>query len=182
MERTDSLTGLLNQPAILELLEREAERVRRGGPGFALAMAELDGFGQVNESHGREVGSQALVDLARLLQRTVRAQDVIARWGTEKLLVFLPATSLDGGVLAAEKVRRAVGERPREIGDLELALTVSLGVAAVDPGQPLPTCVQRADAALFHAKAAGGNRVSYSGGDTSLAEIRSSLLGDPPGT
>jgi diguanylate cyclase (GGDEF)-like protein len=173
MERTDPLTGLLNQPAILELLEREAERVRRGGPGFALAMAELDGFGQVHASHGREVGGQALVEVARVLERTVRAQDVIARWSGEKLLAFLPATSLDGGVLAAEKVRRAVAARPRAVGGLELALTVSLGVAAVDPGQELPTCVQRAEAALFHAKSRGGNRVSYSGGDTSLAEIRS---------
>jgi diguanylate cyclase (GGDEF)-like protein len=173
MERTDPLTGLLNQPAILELLEREAERVRRGGPGFALAMAELDGFARVHESHGAEVASQALVDVARLLHRTVRAQDAIARWSGEKLLVFLPATSVDGGVLAADKVRRAVADRPRKVGKLEVALTVSVGVAAVDPGQELPTCVQRAEAALFHAKAAGGNRVSYSGGDTSLAEIRS---------
>lgn len=179
MERTDALTGLLNRKAILELLEREAERVRRGGPGFALAMAELDGFGDVHASHGEEVAKQALVDVARLLQRTVRAQDLIARWGGEKLLAFLPGTSLDGGVRAAEKVRRAVGAKPRAVGGRELALTMSLGVAAVDPGQELPTCVQRADAALFHARAAGGNQVAYSGGATSLAEVHSSLPAEP---
>jgi diguanylate cyclase (GGDEF)-like protein len=173
MERTDPLTGLLNQPAILELLEREAERVRRGGPGFAVALAELDGFGKVGPAQVAELPSKTLVEVARLLERTVRAQDLVARWGGDRLLVFLPATSLDGGVLAAEKVRRAVAERPRPIGSHQLALTLSVGVAAVDPGQELPTCVQRAEAALFHARSAGGNRVSYSGGDTSLAEIRS---------
>jgi diguanylate cyclase (GGDEF)-like protein len=159
MARTDSLTGLLNRRAILELLEREAERVRRGGPPFALAMADLDNFKRINDTYGHDVGDEALVHVARRLEKTVRAQDVIARWGGEELLIFLPATSLEGALLATEKVRRAVAEGPHTVGGQELPLTMSLGVASTGPGTSLRTCIQQADAALYRAKAEGRNRV-----------------------
>jgi diguanylate cyclase len=172
MDRTDPLTGLLNQRAILELLEREAERLWRGGPSFAVAMVDLDGFQRVNATHGQEVGDQALAHVAHLLARTVRAQDVVARWEGGELLVFLPVTPLEGAVLAAEKLRSAVGGAPHRIGEHELDLTVSVGVAAADRGQPLRTYIQRAEAALHRAKAEGRNRVAWAAGATSLDESR----------
>jgi diguanylate cyclase (GGDEF)-like protein len=138
MDRTDPLTGLLNQRAILELLEREAERLWRGGPSFAVAMADVDGLQQVNDSHGHEVGDQLLVHVASLLARTVRAQDVVARWHGGELLVFLPATPLEGAVLAAEKIRGAVGDSPQRVGGRDLNVTVSVGVAAPRPPSTAP--------------------------------------------
>ena len=109
---SDFLTGLLNRPAMLTLLEQESDRVRRGVAAYSLALADLDHFKPINDRYGHAVGDQALTRIADLLRSSLRSQDAICRWGGDELLIFLPETSLEGAVEAAEKIRQRLTEVP----------------------------------------------------------------------
>ena len=89
---SDFLTGLLNRPAMLTLLEQESDRVRRGVAAYSLALADLDHFKPINDRYGHAVGDQALTRIADLLRSSLRSQDAICRWGGDELLIFLPET------------------------------------------------------------------------------------------
>ncbi|MGH9464553.1 MAG: GGDEF domain-containing protein, partial [Thermoanaerobaculia bacterium] len=102
---TDYLTGLTNRRAMLQRLEEERDRSQRSGRPFSILLADVDRFKQINDRYGHETGDHTLVAIADLLRAVVRKQDVVARWGGEELLVFLPETALAGGLEVAEKIR-----------------------------------------------------------------------------
>lgn len=159
---SDFLTGLLNRPAMLRLLEQESGRVHRATEPYSLALADLDHFKPINDRFGHAVGDQALVRIADLLRSSLRRQDAVCRWGGDELLIFLPETNLAGAAEAAEKIRHRLTEEPLVVHGEELRLTVSLGVAEASRDEEVSEVVRRADEALYRAKQGGRNRVAGS--------------------
>ncbi len=158
---TDYLTGLLNRRQADVLLAREIARVRRGQAPVGAILLDLDYFKAINDAHGHEVGDVCLKHVAEHLGARLRATDVTARYGGEEFLIVLPETGRDDTATLAGVICRHVHEHVVIHGDLRIRLSLSAGVAVLDPGQDLSPdeLVRRADEAMYCAKGLGGNRV-----------------------
>jgi diguanylate cyclase (GGDEF)-like protein len=156
---TDLLTHLYNRRFADEELARLCARSRRHGRELSLALLDLDGFRTVNERHGHETGDAVLVEVAHRLGARKRAEDVIGRWGGEEFIVLMPDTTVEGGLLAAEGFREAIGDTPFVVGGAEVRLTASGGVTAYLPDDRSDDLVRRAVQALQDAQSGGGDRV-----------------------
>lgn len=159
MARTDPLTRLLNRRGLREIVDREIARARRNHQPLALLAIDLDRFKRVNDEYGHDAGDDVLVEVARRLSSTVRGADVVARWGGEEFLVLLPDTELDRARDVGEKLRAAVGGTPIVAGAHSVVVSLTIGIARIDPEQGLDACLQRADHALRRGKEAGRDRV-----------------------
>ena len=153
---TDALTGLGNYRSFQQILGREIERAARFGRSLGLLMLDLDLFKSVNDVHGHQVGNAVLAEVAERLRAEVREVDVVARYGGEEFAVILPESDSDGAGHTAERICGAMRARPFVVGDLELSVTVSIGVSVFPRnGQAAGALVRAADDALYAAKGAG---------------------------
>lgn len=153
---TDALTGLGNYRSFQQILSREIERASRFGRALGLLMLDLDLFKSVNDVHGHQVGNAVLVEVAERLRAEVREVDVVARYGGEEFAVILPEGDADGAGHTADRICAAMRAQPFVVGDLELSVTVSIGVAVFPRhGQAAGTLVRAADEALYAAKGGG---------------------------
>jgi diguanylate cyclase (GGDEF)-like protein len=154
----DGLTGLFNRRAFDRLAAREIARASRRAAPFAVLMIDLDHFKAVNDDFGHPAGDRVLVDFAGVLQRCTRAADLVARYGGEEFCALLPETDAATALRVAERIRAAAAEGA--LGGLPRPVTASLGltVVPVEAGASLAAALERADRALYAAKAAGRNR------------------------
>ena len=151
----DALTGLLNRAALVELQHDPNSAQRLHGAPYVMALLDIDHFKQVNDRHGHLLGDRALCAVAHAITTSVRGGDIAVRYGGEEFLMVLPNTRLDGGAEVAERIRRQV-----LAAELPFPLTVSIGIADGMPEQDTPEGVfDRADQALYRAKAGGRNRI-----------------------
>ncbi|HVI60398.1 MAG TPA: sensor domain-containing diguanylate cyclase [Luteimonas sp.] len=151
----DPLTGLLNRAALGKLRANPRAMQRLGAGAYTLALVDIDHFKQVNDRHGHLLGDRALRAVAQVVAGGIREGDVAVRYGGEEFLLVLPDTPLAGAFEVAERIRGAAMELA-----LPFALTVSIGLASGDPAADEPEQVfERADQALYRAKAGGRNRV-----------------------
>ncbi len=157
--RTDSLTGLLNRRGFLEKGEAEIERSRRARRPCCIVMADADLFKRINDMHGHAAGDVALQGLAALLRSSSRSQDPVARWGGEEFILLLAETDLYGATQACEGIRRKIAAQPLRVGELEIPITLSFGLAEHRADRTLEATIAHADAALYRAKADGRDRV-----------------------
>lgn len=155
----DPLTGAYNRRQGDALLEAEFARRSRDGRDFAVLLLDIDHFKAVNDQFGHAAGDIVLCALVRESQKTLRAVDMLIRWGGEEFLFVLPNADDKAAIVAAEQIRAALAAM--EIvapGAAMLHVTVSIGVAV-----PVTECprelIRRADLALYAAKAGGRNRV-----------------------
>nr|WP_282571224.1 GGDEF domain-containing protein [Methylonatrum kenyense] len=155
---TDALTGLANRRAMHCELGGAHSRSLRHGDGYALLMADLDHFKQVNDVHGHDVGDQVLKELARRLKMAVRAEDHVARWGGEEFLLLIQGVEKRVALAIAEKLRATVAETPFATSAGALSVTVSIGLALNAHDRHYETVCSRADQALYQAKRNGRNR------------------------
>jgi diguanylate cyclase (GGDEF)-like protein len=157
----DSLTGLLNHREFYRRLEEEVARADRDGQELSVLMLDLDDFKSINDTCGHLRGDTVLREMARALETCVREQDVLARYAGDEFAVVLTATGERAARSVAERVRRcaaaiAVDSAVAPAG----GVTVSIGVATRAPGvEPLGDLMERADQALYRAKAEGRDRV-----------------------
>jgi diguanylate cyclase (GGDEF)-like protein len=155
-----------------ERLAEEVERGRRTFSPFAVALADVDGFKAVNDARGHHAGDAVLAGVAAILARESRRVDVVARWGGEEFLLLMPDTPPEGAHAHAEALRRRVAETPVRHGDAPdetVRVTLTIGLCAVASPADLADAeelVRRADAALYHGKRAGKDRV-----ETALSAI-----------
>lgn len=157
----DSLTGLYNRRYLDETLEREVSRARRDGSPLSLVMLDIDYFKRVNDTHGHQVGDEALRMVATTLLANVRTEDVACRYGGEEFLILLPNMPLDAAIQRAQVWRAAVEKLTVAVGTTRVSFTVSLGVAAFPEHGKTPDDLTRcADQALYRSKNDGRNRVS----------------------
>lgn len=157
---TDGLTGLFNHRHLHDLLSQEIMRARRAGYPISLIMADLDHFKRINDQLGHQVGDEALRLVSSWLSHGVREVDVVGRYGGEEFVVILTNCALADGVRVAEKLRAMVLEKAlRPPFDAVGGITLSLGVAQLEPGMNGDQLVNAADQALYRAKQQGRNRV-----------------------
>jgi diguanylate cyclase (GGDEF)-like protein len=155
---TDGLTGLPNKRAVTDSLKRMFAQASRTTSPMALIVLDLDHFKALNDRFGHQVGDQVLASVGATMRSTMRESDFAGRNGGEEFAVILPNTDAAGARETAEKLRLAVSAVT--IPGLDLALTVSLGVAAYPEHAVGPERLERlADAALYVAKRSGRNRV-----------------------
>jgi two-component system cell cycle response regulator len=156
----DRLTGLWNRGRVLDELTRETSRSYREKASFAVALADIDHFKQINDTYGHAAGDAVLQHVGRLMQSLLRASDAMGRYGGEEFLFVLPRADNDGGREVAERMRAAVERTRVTCASGEPRVTVSLGIASSAAcGFDAATLVQAADQALYRAKAEGRNRV-----------------------
>lgn len=153
---TDVLTGLWNRRRVTEILTDDIEQARRYGESLSLLLIDVDHFKTINDTHGHQTGDRVLVELARRLSDRVRTTDVVGRWGGEEFVILLHHCQLRDALGTAEKLRRQIAE---ERFESPLAVSVSVGVAELQPDEQLGSLLARADAALYEAKRSGRNAV-----------------------
>ena len=155
----DTLTGLFNRRDLVIKLEIEVARCeRQGGRGISMCMVDLDHFKRINDSFGHLVGDEVLVQVGGRLLESTRATDYVARYGGEEFVVLLDAVSDEFALAAAERIR--VGIENMRIQSLpQITFTVSIGIATLAVGEAISSFFERADNALYAAKASGRNRV-----------------------
>lgn len=163
---TDDLTGLNNRRAFDERLAEEVARASRYGSPLSLAMLDLDGFKQVNDNHGHNVGDSLLRAVGVLLKAELRATDIAVRYGGDEFALILPNTPKTDAWAVAEKVRSSLRTLAVDAGEgVFVGTTASLGVASHGEENPdLTSLLQSADAALYRAKRAGRDRVEIAAG------------------
>lgn len=158
----DSLTGLLNRAAILELLQRELSRASREGISLSIITADLDHFKKVNDSYGHQAGDAVLVDATQRMQVSLRPYDAIGRCGGEEFLIISPGCGTGDAGEQAERLRHNVSAVPVQYMDRAIPVTVSLGVATMTTDLAQADDLLRvADEALYKAKRNGRNRVEF---------------------
>lgn len=156
LARTDALTGIWNRRHFEDIIGHEVERARRYGQPLSLVLFDIDRFKSVNDRFGHATGDAVLRKIAKLGRQSVRASDVIGRWGGEEFFVLAPSTALGDARSLAEKLRRAIGSY--EFVDIS-PVTASFGTAQWRENEDVTAWVRRADAALYAAKQDGRNRV-----------------------
>ena len=157
----DDLTGLLNRRAMLDRMQLEQRRSLRSGSPLLIAQLDIDHFKAVNDTHGHAAGDLVLQSFADTVRRNVRDTDVLARWGGEEFVLLLCDTPAADAVTLMERLRQAVQamQVPVAQGGQPITVTVSIGLARHAPADPLAGTLERADRALYAAKAGGRNRV-----------------------
>jgi diguanylate cyclase len=157
--REDQLTGSLNRRGLDEVFEREVSRSERRKAPLCIAMLDLDDFKKLNDTHGHTAGDHALIHLVKVVKDTLRAMDVIARFGGEEFMIVLPETPLEDAIQTVTRIQRELTKQIFMYNNQRLLITFSAGVALHVPGEAQESIIQRADDALYKAKKAGKNRV-----------------------
>lgn len=160
ISRTDGLTQLFNRSHWQSRLAEEFSRVSRYGSPLSLIMFDLDHFKSLNDTYGHLGGDAVLVQVARIVQESLRENDIPGRYGGEEFGVVLVNTPEEGALVVAERIRATIESTPVLFEGGEIMTSASLGVATFHPGiVDVDNFIANADAALYHAKAHGRNRV-----------------------
>ena len=155
ISQTDALTGLPNRMMLNSRFHEYVERAQRYSRPLSVILFDIDGFKRVNDELGHLMGDQILVTIGQIAGSSIRSTDLLGRWGGEEFLILCPESSETEAVLVADRLLQAIrtGEYPNGARQ-----TVSAGVAGFRPGDTEDTLLQRADCALYQAKAAGKDR------------------------
>ncbi len=158
----DSLTGLLNRGAMQDALERLHDEARRRHGTYGVLLIDIDRFKLINDGYGHGVGDGVIRDMARVLRRSLRADDRAGRWGGEEFLCLLPGADYRAASDIAERLRAGVMHHPFAVsGGRTLRATVSLGMACFPAdGDSVQALLNHADMGLYEAKRDGRNRVA----------------------
>ncbi|MDQ0840158.1 diguanylate cyclase (GGDEF)-like protein [Sphingomonas faeni] len=157
---TDHLTGALNRRAFQLAFRSEVARCRRYGVALSLVMLDLDHFKRVNDTYGHQAGDEVLKETSSLIRSSLRESDIFGRLGGEEFALLLPHTDLDQGTVLAERLRKAIADKPVNVGSALVRITTSVGITTCrSQTDPIDTMMRRADEALYAAKADGRDRV-----------------------
>jgi diguanylate cyclase (GGDEF)-like protein len=154
----DGLTGLWNRRHIDVTLEAAVQHAARHDTALCVVLVDVDHFKRVNDRLGHAIGDRVLKAVANCLASSVRAEDHVGRFGGEEFLLILPAANLSQAIVLAERLRERLNAQPiMPVG--EGSVTASFGLADWRSGEVASALVNRADRALYRAKATGRNRV-----------------------
>lgn len=154
----DELTGLTNRRHMMEIITQHQKRLTRSGHHrFCLAILDLDHFKRINDTYGHGVGDEVLTNFAQVVNSVLRETDVLARWGGEEFLVLLNDTPIAQALIGLGRIRHRLSQSVLVPSMPDLMVTFSAGLAAFETEESIHGCIERADKALYEAKAAGRN-------------------------
>jgi diguanylate cyclase (GGDEF)-like protein len=157
---TDALTGLLNRRAFLPYAEDALSYYRRYDRPFSILMFDIDHFKRINDTFGHAAGDEVIRAVGNLISQEIRSTDKFARFGGEEFVLLLRETDVKIAADLADRLRQKIQSLRVTSGDRSIAFTVSVGCAVSDQtGRDVEDFIQRADQALYAAKAAGRNNV-----------------------
>ncbi|MBF0354778.1 MAG: GGDEF domain-containing protein [Alphaproteobacteria bacterium] len=159
MATTDKLTGLANRQAYDLLMAQAMKDTQRTGEALSLALFDIDNFKTVNDRFGHLAGDHVITTVGELAKSSLRASDIVCRWGGEEYIVLLSKCSESDALHLAEKMRVTIAQATITHEDKAIQTTASFGIAQYRPGDTHDTLLSRADHALYAAKDAGRNRV-----------------------
>lgn len=160
----DAMTGSLNRRAIIDALARELNRAERTRSPLSVGLCDIDHFKTVNDTYGHQAGDEVLCRFVDVIQSSLRAYDLVGRYGGEEFLVVAPNSSGLSSEGLYERLRFQVERLTTTTLQDEIRITVSIGVAGVDAGFDMSRLLAAADTALYQAKNEGRNRVVYAAG------------------
>lgn len=155
----DFLTGVFNRRAFLALLDKAGSLAQRTQSALPVLLVDLDHFKRINDRHGHQIGDEALRHFVAVAESCLRKHDVLGRMGGEEFAIFLPQTLREDAQRVSERLRAMVAAQPLMSEQGPIGLTVSIGLAMCQPGEPPDKALHRADQAMYQAKEAGRNRV-----------------------
>ena len=155
----DKLTGLFNRRYVDDFLQREIDTAKRHDRPFAIAIADIDHFKRVNDSHSHAIGDQVLCRISEILVNRCRKTDVVARYGGEEFLLCFPDTSAEFAEQICSQIRYSVEKTDWSDIGRGIRLTISFGIAQVGRDSSRMSILNDADTRLYQAKHKGRNRI-----------------------
>ncbi len=160
----DGLTGIYNKKFLIDRIETDFAHAKRHRTCLTLVIFDIDFFKKVNDGYGHPCGDYVLKELATLVKKTLRNEDVFARFGGEEFVVLMRDVDDTGALVLAERLRRLVEQYPFEFEGKRIPVTISVGIGTMNIEQNPPfndaaELVNRADQYLYKAKRSGRNRV-----------------------
>jgi diguanylate cyclase len=156
----DDLTGSFNRRCIMQFLEEEIARAHRSDIPCSIALLDLDWFKRINDTYGHPAGDEVLRTFAITVFANIRGVDRFGRYGGEEFLLVLPDTPHETATRTLERLRAIVAELDWSAFSPGMRVTVSAGVASLEPNETSDSFLARADGALYKAKAQGRNRIT----------------------
>ncbi len=160
----DFLTGVYNRKALDANLDELLKQAAMTGQDLCFVMIDIDHFKDFNDSYGHLIGDEVLKMVAKILNKSLKGKDIVARFGGEEFAIVLPSTPIGNAVSVADNIRRSIANKElmhRSSGTSFGSVTVSMGVASYQyPDDTLESLIERADTALYRSKRGGRNRVT----------------------
>jgi len=157
---TDKLTGLLNRHGFDAVFAQALKETRRTQDPLSVALFDIDNFKDINDRFGHLAGDAVIHAVGESARRALRDSDAICRWGGDEFLVLLKGCALADAFRLAEKIGEKVAATPCSYNNVQIPITVSLGVAQQRPDEQADRLIARVDAALYEAKSRGRQRVA----------------------
>jgi len=174
MAATDALTGVYNRRHFSRVIDQLFAEAQRYDKDLACVMIDLDGYKQLNDTMGHQVGDQLLVMAGKVISASMRRMDVAARYGGDEFVLLLPQASTEEASLAAQRIREEYFAASAALLKRKDGVTMSIGIAALRQGVKCASnaeqLVAHADAALYKSKQDGRNRISVAGCEQPLSE------------
>lgn len=162
MATLDELTGLVNRREFFTLGHHEERRATREGHVVSVMMVDADYFKKINDTYGHAIGDEVLRNLADNCRKIFRKTDIVGRYGGEEFAVILPGAEEDMAKIIAERLRRSIEDSRVQTDQGEVSYTVSIGIASARGRDvKIEELLDRADLALYTAKAQGRNRAIF---------------------
>ena len=162
MSTKDKLTALYNRRYFNEAMGSEMARAVRYHSAFALCLVDVDHFKKINDTHGHSAGDAVLAEIGRLFNGSMRENDLVCRFGGEAFAIILPHTNLENARRQCERLRQTIAATPFRFQSTLIRVTISVGIAGLDPAQAIDPdqLIANADKALYRAKSTGRNKVA----------------------
>jgi diguanylate cyclase (GGDEF)-like protein len=158
----DPITNINNRAAMDKMLPREISLAKRHDQHLALMIMDLDGFKQVNDGHGHDTGDRVLLEVAKIIQKSLRDSDMLFRYGGDEFVVALPHTCPQGALDVARRILSAMKELRDSFAEENFDVGLSIGLSMLHAGDDFEILFKRVDDALYQAKRNGKNRVVIS--------------------
>jgi len=159
ISRTDGLTQLLNRRAWEEEMHREFKRNSRSGQPSVLLMFDIDHFKRVNDTYGHQAGDEVIKRVADIVRATKRECDIAGRYGGEEYCIVLLDTDSEGGMIYAERLRKAIESTPVKYDEIAINFTISIGISEYNDKMAGPNIwLEQSDQALYQSKENGRNK------------------------
>ena len=157
---TDELTKLYTRRHLESVLGQEFERAKRYGTIISVAMADIDDFKKINDTHGHQAGDYVLSEISKIFMETLRKTDFVYRYGGEEICVLMPETCIQNVAMPLERLRKNIEHKQFVYNGKQINVTISIGATTYSKDMRSSSdLIEKSDAALYKAKKSGKNKV-----------------------